>query len=88
MSYEKLLHRQRVFLGTGETMEYSYRMNALTALREALVYYEDEIYQALVDDLNKSPYETYISEYGLFGLPIRYQPYGDKINGLLRFLMK
>lgn len=65
MSYEKLLHRQRVFFGSGEMMDYSYRMNALTALREALVYYEAGICQALVDDLNKSPYETFISEYGL-----------------------
>ncbi len=65
MSYEKLMHRQRAFFRTGETMDYSYRMKSLTALREALVYYEDEIYQALVDDLNKSPYETFISEYGL-----------------------
>lgn len=53
-------------------MDYSYRMNALTALREALVYYEAEIYQALVDDLNKSPYETSISEYGLVLRQITY----------------
>lgn len=72
MSYEKLLHRQRVFFRTGETMDYSYRMNALTAFREALVYYEAEIYQALVDDLNKSPYETFISEYGLVLRQITY----------------
>ena len=25
---------------------------------------------------------------GLFELPMRYQPYGDKVGGLLRFLMK
>lgn len=35
MSYEKLPHRQRILFGSGETMDYSYRMNALRALREA-----------------------------------------------------
>lgn len=65
MSYEELLSKQRAFYRTGRTRDYSYRMRALSALREALVYYEKEINQALIDDLNKSPYETFISEYGL-----------------------
>lgn len=65
MRYDKLLEQQRKFFYSGATKEYSYRVNALKALRESLIYYEDEINQALMDDLGKSPYETFITEYGL-----------------------
>lgn len=65
MNYGELLDRQRTFYASGRTREYAYRMRALAALREALVYYEKEINQALLDDLNKSPYETFLTEYGL-----------------------
>ena len=65
MMYEDLLRRQRIFFGSGKTRSYAFRVNALVALRETLVFYEEEIQQALLDDLNKSPYETFITEYGL-----------------------
>lgn len=65
MQYGDLLRSQRTFFNSGRTRDYSYRMSALKALREALIFYEKEFNQALLADLNKSPYETFISEYGL-----------------------
>lgn len=65
IDYSELLLKQRNFFNTGKTKDYSYRLNALNALREALVYFENEINAALLSDLNKSHFETYISEYGV-----------------------
>lgn len=65
MQYEDLLCKQKTFFNSGRTRDYAYRISALAALREALTFYEKEINQALLDDLNKSPYETFITEYGL-----------------------
>lgn len=65
MQYEDLLRKQKAFFNAGNTRDYAYRISALAALREALTYYEKEINQALLDDLNKSPYETFITEYAL-----------------------
>ena len=60
IDYSELLLKQRNFFNTGKTKDYSYRLNALNALREALVYFENEINAALLSDLNKSHFETYI----------------------------
>ncbi|WIW71523.1 aldehyde dehydrogenase [Anaerosinus gibii] len=65
MEYNEILAMQKNFFYSGKTKTYQYRLDALKALRESLIYYEEEINQALMDDLNKSPYETYISEYGI-----------------------
>lgn len=48
MNYGGLLRRQRAFFSSGGTMRYSDRIQALAARREALVYYEKEISQALI----------------------------------------
>ncbi|MCQ4637734.1 aldehyde dehydrogenase [Anaerovorax odorimutans] len=86
MKYERLLERQRTFFCSGKSKEYSYRINALKALREALVYYEEEINQALLEDLNKSPYETFITEYGLALQQIRLAE--RKLKGWMKPLRK
>lgn len=64
MEYNEILAMQKKYFYSGKTKTYQYRLDALKALRESLIHYEEEINQALMEDLNKSPYETYISEYG------------------------
>lgn len=64
MEYKEILALQREHFNSGKTKAYQYRLSALKVLREALIHYEEEIRQALMDDLNKSPFEAYISEYG------------------------
>ncbi len=65
IDYSDLIRKQREFYATGKTKEYCYRHNALKALKESMIFYENEINAALKSDLNKSPFETYISEYGI-----------------------
>jgi len=65
VDYTELLTKQRNFFASGKTKEYSYRLHALKALREAILFYEADINAALKSDLNKAPFETYLSEYGI-----------------------
>lgn len=65
VDYAGLIEKQRKFFATGKTKEYSRRLEALKALRESILFYEDEINAALKTDLNKAPLEGYITEYGL-----------------------
>ncbi|MFB4166401.1 aldehyde dehydrogenase [Virgibacillus sp. JSM 102003] len=61
---EKLVKSQRDFFHNGKTLEYSFRKNQLKALKRMLKKYEQEIYRALKDDLNKSEHETLTTELG------------------------
>lgn len=72
MKYNEILAKQKKYFNSGKTKTYQYRLAALKALRESLIHYEEEINQALLGDLNKSPYETFISEYGLALQQIRH----------------
>ncbi len=65
MDYSGILSKQRAFFDTGRTKEYEFRIEALKSLKEALVFYEEEINAALKIDLNKAPVEVYMSEYGI-----------------------
>lgn len=65
IDYGEILENQRSFFASGKTKEYSYRINALKSLKEAMIHYEKEINAALKKDLNKSAYETYLTEYGV-----------------------
>ncbi|MGP4107341.1 aldehyde dehydrogenase [Virgibacillus sp. L01] len=61
---EKLVKSQRDFFHNGKTLGYSFRKNQLKALKRMLKNYEQEIYRALKDDLNKSEHETLTTELG------------------------
>ncbi len=61
---EKLVKSQRDFFHNGKTLDYSFRKNQLKALKRMLKNYEQEIYRALKDDLNKSEHETLTTELG------------------------
>ena len=61
---EQIYLSQKEFFRTGKTIPYSYRIDALKKLKAAIIRYEDEIYNALWNDLHKSKFETYASEIG------------------------
>jgi len=65
MQIEKIVEKQRAFFRTGETIDLSYRKNALRRLAQAIRSHEKDIYGALKADLNKSETEAYMCEIGM-----------------------
>ncbi|MFC4558740.1 aldehyde dehydrogenase [Virgibacillus kekensis] len=61
---EKLVNNQKEYFFSGNTRKYEVRKNQLKALKKMLKEHEDEIYQALKTDLNKSPHESLTTELG------------------------
>ena len=62
MNIQELVQRQRRYFATGATRPLAFRRRRLRALREALLAARPEIEQALKADLNKSSYETFLTE--------------------------
>lgn len=62
MDIKTLVKRQREYYNSGITKSYEYRYNALKRLEYVIRKHEQDIYEALDKDLNKSPYEAYITE--------------------------
>jgi aldehyde dehydrogenase (NAD+) len=65
MDIQQIVSAQRDYFYTGATLDVSSRLAALDRLRDAILKYEDEINAALLSDLNKSAFETYMCETGL-----------------------
>lgn len=65
MKIEKIVERQREFFGTDRTKELRFRMEALNRLEKSIKKHEKDIGQALKKDLNKSGFESYMTEVGL-----------------------
>lgn len=64
MNNYELINAQRAYYNTHDTLNYDFRKNQLLKLRASLLKYEDEINQALLNDLNKSSGETFLTEVG------------------------
>lgn len=62
---KKIMKAQRAFFESGVTKQYGFRMNALKRLEKALVEWEEDLKEALWQDLHKSPSESYMAEIGL-----------------------
>lgn len=65
MNIEQIVKAQRAFFETGKTKDYEFRQNALKKLREVIVGNQDLIEEALKKDLNKSSFESYMTEIGM-----------------------
>ncbi len=52
----------RKFYNSNKTLEYEYRLHMLQILKSTIIKYENEIYSALKLDLNKSIYESHMTE--------------------------
>lgn len=62
---KKTIEKQRKFFATGKTKDIAFRLRQLKRLRQAIVYYEEDIMVALKKDLNKSAFESYETEIGI-----------------------
>ncbi|MBR5579057.1 MAG: aldehyde dehydrogenase family protein [Lachnospiraceae bacterium] len=65
MRLQDIIQSQRDFFYTGETKKISFRKEKLLQLSQAINDYEERIYRALYEDLNKSEYESYLTELSL-----------------------
>ena len=65
MDISELVSNQRAYFLSGATRSYAFRLRALERLRQAVRENEDTIAHAMKQDLNKSPFETYMCETGL-----------------------
>ena len=63
--------KQREFFSTHRTKDIRFRMESLKKLREAILSYENRIYEALHADLRKSKFEAYETEFGLVLIELR-----------------
>lgn len=72
VTYQKLIEKQRQFFLTDQTKQISFRMDALTNLRNGIKSYEKTLMDALNSDLNKSEFEAYSTEIGVVLEEIRF----------------
>ncbi len=63
MDFKSLNDNQKKFFRTGITRPWKFRMGALCTLKDSMEKHEEEIYKALRNDLGKSQYEAFITEY-------------------------
>ena len=61
----EILKKQKEFFASGKTLDLSFRINALKALKKAIMAREGEILGALKKDLSKSNFEGYMTEVGM-----------------------
>ena len=81
--YKDTLEKQRKYYRTGETLPVSFRINMLKKLKRALKNHENEIIDALHEDLGKSDFEAYATEIGIV-----YGEIGYLIKHLASFMRK
>lgn len=72
MEIEKLVQHQRKYYDTGITRSYEFRRKALNRLERIIRQMEPEIERALKHDLNKSSFESYMTEIGMTLSELRY----------------
>ena len=63
--YRAVLDKQKEYYRTGETLPVAFRKEMLRKLKEALKAHEEEIINALGEDLGKSDFEAYATEIGI-----------------------
>ncbi len=72
MDFEELIAKQRAYFATGATRTLENRLSALEKLRNAVKEFQPRLYEALENDLNKTPYEAYLTELGLVYSDLNY----------------
>lgn len=79
MGLSEILIKQREFFDSNTTKNLDFRLEKLKKLRELLEIHEGDIFDALNKDLNKSDFETYVSELGIVL---------EELNGVIKNLHK
>lgn len=72
MQTETIVEAQRRFFAAGKPLDVKFRMRMLDRLKQALLQYENKLYQAMKEDLGKSKEEAYMCELGLTLSELRY----------------
>lgn len=72
MNIGSIVTQQREYFESGATRPLAFRLEALQKLQRALKENENLISEALKSDLNKSPFETYMTEIGMVLDEIRF----------------
>lgn len=62
---KNIVPAMREFFKSGETLSIKYRLEQLKALKKTLLKYDEALLQALHDDLNKSSFDSIITETGI-----------------------
>lgn len=70
--YKEMLHAQRAYFGKGECKDVEFRIRQLKKLYQWICEHEQDIMDALYQDLNKSSFEAYATEIGIVKEEIRY----------------
>lgn len=65
MNIPSILKQQRSFFISQQTKDVSFRIDVLKKLKQEIVKQEQDIYNALKKDFNKSTFEAFMSEYGI-----------------------
>ncbi len=61
----ELRRKQNIFFSSGKTRDINFRKDSLNRLRNCIIKYDQEISNALHEDLNKSSFEAYATETGI-----------------------
>ena len=65
MKIDRIVERQRDFFTTDRTKALRFRLEALNRLEASIIKHEEDINLALRKDLNKSVFESYMTEVGM-----------------------
>ena len=65
MSIEEIVKNQRDYYMTGATRPLEFRLESLRKLQKSVRENEKQICDALLKDLNKHPFESYMAEVGM-----------------------
>lgn len=60
--YKEVIQKQRLYFSKGETKELSFRISALEKLQKLIKTHEQDIMVALKADLNKTEFDSYLTE--------------------------
>ncbi len=71
-SAQELVRSQRDFFQSGQTRSLNFRRDCLQRLQASLLKHEQDINRAVREDLNKSPFETYMTETGIVLSELRF----------------
>ena len=72
MNIEKNVKNLRAFFNQKKTLSIDFRIEQLKKLQLAIRQNENKILEALKADLNKSPYEAYLTEIGTISSEIKF----------------
>ena len=72
MDIKTTVEKQREYYKSCVTRRYAFRLDALKKLQQAIRDYESKISDALLSDLGKQPFESYMAEIGMVLDEVRY----------------